>query len=298
MVKVNVLVPPTKIGFGANALVKVGAMLTLSVSVAVPLLPREEVKSPVRLTKSPAVEPVTSTLRTQLAPVVTKPPLRLTTPVPDAAVTVPPQVLAVLAGEAIVSPAGRLSVNANVVASTVLAELSMVKVSVLVPPAAIGSGAKLLANVGGGLTVKESVAVPLLPNDDVRSSVRLVWVPAVELVTSTVMVQLADAATVPPLKVTTLVPAAAVRVPPQALALLAGVVTTIAAGRLSVNANAVAATVLAVLSIVKVRVLVAPKMIGSGENTLAKVGGGFTVRVSLAVPLVPSDEVRLLLVLV
>ena len=97
---------------------------------------------------------------------------------PSAAVNVPPvQVVAAPDGVATVTAAGRLSVKSRIVAATMVPLLSIVKVSVLVPPTAMGLGAKLLAKTGGGggLTVRVSLAVPLLPDDEVgRSALRRV----------------------------------------------------------------------------------------------------------------------------
>ena len=84
------------------------------------------------------------------------------------------------------------------VAVNALAELSMVNVKIVVLPTMIESGVKTLAKVGGGSTVSESLAVPLLPSDEVRSPVVLTWVPTVLLVTSTCNVQLELAPTEPP----------------------------------------------------------------------------------------------------
>lgn len=74
---------------------------------------------------------------------------------------------------AITTATGRLSVKPRPVAATVLAELLMVKVKVLVPPTAMASGAKPLAKPGCRLPFNVSVAVPLLPEVEVRSPVVL-----------------------------------------------------------------------------------------------------------------------------
>ena len=75
------------------------------------------------------------------------------------------------------TPTGRLSLKFRLVAATVLAVLLMVKLRVLVPPRRMESGPKLLLKSGGGLTVKLSLAVPLLPRDEVRSPLVLTCVP-------------------------------------------------------------------------------------------------------------------------
>ena len=87
--------------------------------------------------------------------------------VPLTAVSTPPvQVVEALAGLAITTPAGRLSVKFSAVAPTPLAVLSMIKLSVLPPPTEMVSGEKTLLNAGGagvgvgvGLGVMEGVGV-------------------------------------------------------------------------------------------------------------------------------------------
>ena len=111
---------------------------------------------------------MTSALTLQLLPAVAVPPERLIAPLPAFAVTVPPQVLAILAGVATTMPAGKLSVKARAVASTGLALLSMAKASVTGEPADAVADAKLLPNCGGTVTFSVSVAVPLSPRSDVR----------------------------------------------------------------------------------------------------------------------------------
>ena len=75
MVNVRVLMPPETIALGEKLLLKVGGELTVSVAAAVPLFPKDEVKSPVVLTCAPAVLPVTSTVTVQLAPADAVPPV-------------------------------------------------------------------------------------------------------------------------------------------------------------------------------------------------------------------------------
>ena len=71
-------------------------------------------------------------------------------PLPAEAVNVPPvQVVETLGGLATTTPAGRLSVKSKAVASTVLAVLSIVKVSVLVWKTVMSFGEKLLLKLGG-----------------------------------------------------------------------------------------------------------------------------------------------------
>ncbi len=136
-----------------------GGGVTVNVSEAVPLFPEEEVRSPVVLTKVPGVLPVTSTVTVQVLPAPTVPPVYEMTLDPATAISVPPvHVLEALAGLAMTIPAGRLSVKSSAVATSELAVLSMVNVSVLILPGEIVSGAKLLENAGGGSMVRKSVA--------------------------------------------------------------------------------------------------------------------------------------------
>ncbi len=91
-----------------------------------------------------------------------------------------------------------------------------------------------------------------------------------------------------------LAPPFAVNVPPVQVVDAFGVAAIATpAGKLSVKPRLVAATVLLELLIVNVSVLVPPVSIGSGEKTLLNTGGGLTVNVSPAVPLLPDEEVRL-----
>ena len=102
------------------------------------------------------------------------------------------------------------------------------------------------------------------------------------LVTLTSMVQLAPAPTLPPVSSIEVPPALAVKVPPQVLEVTEGVVITTLAGRLSIKARLEAVSAEALLSMVKVRVLVLPARMASGTNTLANVGGGSIARSAVA----------------
>ena len=120
-------------------------------------------------------------------------------PAPAAAVSVPPvHVVAALDGVATITPAGSVSVKSTAVAATPLPVLSSVKLSVVVETATIESGENAFVNVGDVSTVRLSLAVPLLPPDEVRSPVVFTCVPGVVLVTSTCTVQTASADSPPP----------------------------------------------------------------------------------------------------
>ena len=149
--------------------------VTVRVAVAVPLLPADEVRSPVTFVWVPTVLLVTSTLSVQVDAPATVPAVRLIDPLDATAVGVPPQVFATPGVGATVTPAGSASVKSSPVDAVVaFAVLSIVNVSVLVPPLAIGSSANAFVNTGIAATINVSVAVPLLPAVDVRSPVTFV----------------------------------------------------------------------------------------------------------------------------
>jgi len=108
------------------------------------------------------------------------------------AVRLPPvQVVLSFGGVARTMPAGMLSVKSSAEALVDAAVLSIVKVSVDVLPVKMDAGAKALEKIGGrSVTLSVSVAVPELPEEDVRSPVVLIWAPALEAVISTDTIQL------------------------------------------------------------------------------------------------------------
>src|SRR6056297_4104740 len=77
-------------------------------------------------------------------------------------------------------------------------------------------------------------------------------------------------------------PDGALTAPPQVLAALGGVATASPAGRLSVNASALAATALAVLSMEKVSVDVPPVEMALGRKTFENAGGGSICSMAVA----------------
>src|SRR6056297_590628 len=131
---------------------------TSIVSLAGPLLPDVDVRSPLVLTNVPSAVPVMSTWAMHVAPAATLPPLKLTLPDPGVALIAAPQVFDALAGLATSSPAGSPSTKPRLPAATALAELSIVKVSVLAPSTAIALGWKTLPNVGGGSMTRAAEA--------------------------------------------------------------------------------------------------------------------------------------------
>src|SRR6056297_98008 len=152
----------------------------------------------------------------------------------------------------------------------------MVSASSLVWFSSKTSGVKLLLNAGtgAGSMVMPALAGSLTPELELSALVMLVRVPASRARTSTEMAQVALAATDQALKSIALVPGAAVITPSQVEPGLAGSATTMPAGRGSLKARLLAATVLAPLSIVKVSVVIAPAGIRLAANALENSGGG------------------------
>jgi len=190
-------------------------------------------------------------------------PVRLIVVVLAVAVIVPPPQLPLKPlGLNICTPAGRLSVNPTPVSGEVFAFMIVNdRVDVLVAPTPIVEGVNDFEITGADATVKEALAVPPVPPlVELIAPVVLFFTPEVVPVTLTVTVQVAPTATVM-LDATTLeVPAVAVTDGAPQLPLVAspfGVPTTSPAGKLSVNATPVNATVFpAGLSMVKVSVVV------------------------------------------
>ena len=274
------LVAPTAIIWGEKVFVKLGAFRTSSVSVAVPLLPSDDVRSPDVFTNVPDLKTLwTSTLTEQVAPGATVPPVKVMLVPNVGALSVPPQVVAAFGDSAIETSVPRLSVKLRPLAPTVFAVLLIVKVSRLLSnkPRAIIFGANDLLNPGGAdavpVTIKVSVAVPLLPAEDVRSPVVLTYVAGVVLVTATKTSQFIEAATVPPVYAMTLDPAVAVAVPPQLSKVTPAASTWIPAGKVSVKSRPVAGTVLAALLMPKTKLVVSPAAIGLSTKNFTKVGG-------------------------
>src|SRR5438552_504775 len=214
-------------------------------------------------------------------------------PVGLVVVKVPPQTVA--DALATVRPVGSVSVNATPVNATVLADgLVMVKVSEVVAFSAIVFGLNTLAIEGGATTVNTAVllTVPVPPSVELTALVVLLLLPAVVPVTSTENVHVepaaGDAVSVPPDRLMLLLPATAVIVPPPQDPVTLGVAaTTRPAGRLSVNATPLNATLVFGLLMLKLNVLFAFSAMLVGLNALVMVGGLATVRLAVAVLPVP-----------
>jgi hypothetical protein len=296
-VTVRTDVPPTVIGVGLKAFVNVtSGALTASVAVAADAFDAPCVLvsalAGIVLSQLPGVALVTLTVIVQLAPAPTAPPVRATLGPPAVAEAVPlPHVVAAFGVVPIVTFAGSVSVNATPVSATAFAAvLATVTVRTDVPPTVIGVGLKAFVNVtSGALTASVAVAADAFDAPCVLVSalagIVLSQLPGVELVTLTVIVQLAPAATLPPVKATLGPPAVAEAVPlPHVVAAFGVLATVTLAGSVSVKATPLSATAFAaVLATVTVRTDVPPTVIGVGLNALLKVtSGALTVKVAVA----------------
>ena len=296
IVKSRVTVPPGGTGSSVNDFVREsGVTVTSRVALALPAsgigmgsTPMSISNVLVTLSSMPVAVAVTSTVTVQVAPApaasdgaVGREPMvwRKTTLVPAVAVNVVPtgplQVVAALAGSAMTIPAGRLSVKRrSFAAAAPMTVLSMVKVSVLRPPRGTELGEKLLVKPGKvARTIKSSVAVPLLPAEDVRSPDVLVWVPTVPEVTLTLTVHTASLPpSRPPVKLMVPPPSGALTTPSrQVVEPFAGSAIVTAPGRMSVNARLVTGVV-SPFVIVNTSIDTLPGPMLSGVNTLEKVG--------------------------
>jgi hypothetical protein len=244
----------------------------------------------------PVTEDVTDTLNVQVAPAARLVPESPTVVPPAFAAVAPPvQVVDALGSVAIVTFAGRLSVRPiDERATAVAAVLAIVTVSVDVPFTAIAAGEKLFASVIPETLPTLSAAVAGVPFVapcvvvTVLAGIVFVQMPLVELLTDTVIIQVAFAATVP-LESATVEPAAtAATVPaPQVVEAfgVAAIVTLAGSESLSASAER-GAEPAAVFATVIVSVDVPPSAIVAGLKAFDDVTFGAEVSV-----LVPVDGV-------
>lgn len=221
------------------------------------------------------------------------PPVKETVPEPAVAVAVPPQVFTRPLGFARTRLAGKLSVNPTPLSCTVFdAGLVMLMVRVATPPGAMVMGLNDLVIAGGATIVSPAVLLvaPVPASVEVIAPVVLSFVPAVVPVTATVKVQDdpadGEAVNVPPDRLTLLLPAVAVIVPPPHEPVTVGVAATNnPAGRLSANPTPLRPLVVFGLIIVKLKALLEFNGMLVGLNDLVTVGltgSGFTVTVVAA----------------
>ena len=290
IVNVSVAVPFNGTVGAENCLAIVGAASTVTVAVLLtapgPL--SVDVTAPVVLFFTPAVTPVTVTLKVQLVPAPIEPPARV---IVLGAVLVrvpPPHVVEVPL--ATVNPAGSVSVKPTPVISNVF-ELVIVNVSEVVAPIGIVAAPNALVIVGGEATDMLALAVlPVPPLVDVTAPVTLFLRPCVAPVTVTLIVQVPLAAIVPPLNVM-MFGEVVVKVPPQTLVGPA-VGTVNPLGSVSVKATPVRPTVEFGFVKVNVRLVVPFSGTFAPPNAFAIVGGATTVIVAvlLAAPVPPLAE--------
>src|SRR6266567_888458 len=248
MVKVKLVEPLSGMLAAPNALMMTGGATTVTVALEVlPVPPSVEVTCTL-LFFTPAVVPVTFTLKVHEALITKVAPASVMLPEPAAAVIVPPPHDPVRPfGVATTRPAGSVSVNATPVRGMVLAAgFVIVKLKLVEPFSGIVAAPNALVMVGGVATARFAVAVlPVPPLVELTLPVVLTKLPEAVPVTFTVTVQLLLAAMVPPVSETLPEPATAVAAPPQVLVSPLGVATTRPAGSVSVNATPVSATALA-----------------------------------------------------
>ncbi len=166
------------------------------------------------------------------------------------------------------------------------------KVRLVAPFSGMLAAPKALRITGGAATVMLAFEVfPVPPSVEVTRTL-LFFTPAVVPVIFTETVQLALAARVPALRLACPEPATAVAVPPQVLVNPFGVATTNPAGRLSVNASPVRATLAFGFAMVNVNDVVPFRGIDATPNALVIDGAEATVTLAVAVfPVPPFVEV-------
>ena len=295
---VSVEVPFAEIEPGANALESVtfGARTTVSTALAAaPLVaPCVLVSAPAGmvLVYAPTTELVTFTVIVQVADAPTLPPLSATLEPPAVAETLPlPHVVEAFGVAAMATFAGRASASAMPRSATApLAVLATVIVSVETPVGAIVAGLKALLSVTFGTeTVSVAVAGVLLVAPcalvTAFAGIVLTWLPDATPLTVTLTVQVAPAATAPPVSATLVAPEAAVTEPlPHVVEAFGVAATSTPLGNASVTARLVsAAAPVAVLAIVICRTEVPSSEIAAGVKALVSVTGGASCTTSVAV---------------
>jgi len=294
-VMVKLALPPMEaVAVRGMIVVEVVRVFTVSEAVllAAPGPLSVDVITPVVLFFAPVVVPVTFTEMLHEPLDARVPAARLTEPEPATAVVVPPQVLLRPFGVATSNPAGSVSLNATPLRPIVFG-LLMVKLRLVLPFTGIEAALKALLMVGGLATVMLADAVlPVPPLVEVTAPVVLFFTPEVVPVTFTEIEQELLIATVPVPRATLPLPAAAVTVPPQVLVSPFGVATTRPAGRVSVKATPVNATVFAAgFVMVKLRLVVPFTGIEDVPNALLMLGGATTDSVCCA-KAEPAEAVR------
>jgi hypothetical protein len=299
IVKVSVDVPPTFTEFGANDLSSEACATVKLAEAVVPVIATGPVALtvPLVLLYVPAVGAVTFTLTVHVPPMAMAPPVKVRLVAPPAGAKVgAPQLFVEAEGVAATTIAagdvGSVSVNATPLSAAELPAGHVIEnVSVLVPPGPMVEGVNDFVNVGAPKTTRFPVPpVVVGPLVAVTLPMLFTWPAAaliVLLVTWTVTVHDAPAASCAPESATLGPLAAAVTVPPVQFVAPAGVPEfVIAAGYVSVNAMPVTVVVVFGLFSVIVRVDVPPDWIDEGEKALVAVMPDTTVSVVLVTLLV------------
>src|SRR5436305_3173201 len=307
MLRVNEVLAFSRMLAAPKPLVIVGGVATLSVAVLLvaPVPPLVELTAPVVLVTVPDCVPVTFTTIVHVLPgVAMLPPVRLMLVELAAAVTVPPQVLLTPGVDATCNPLVNVSLNAIPFSALVLlAGLVIVNVTVVVPFSVIFAAPNALLIVGGATTFSVAVllVVPVPPSVELIAPVVLLASPSTVPFTSTLIVQDALWATLPPDRLIAPLPAVAVTVPPQVLVTLGVLDTTSVAlpaplltCRVSLNATPVRSPLARVaglfgLLMVKVTVVVPFSGMLPAPNALLIVAGATTVTVAVAGVLAPAS---------
>ncbi|MEM7352216.1 MAG: hypothetical protein AAF657_15555, partial [Acidobacteriota bacterium] len=233
---------------------------------------------------------VTSMESVQLPEAATTPSLRLIVSDPGGPLKVPPQKLERFDGFSTTTPAGSLSVKSIKKSPKSFAELSMVKVSVLLSLISISGGMNCFLKSGGSATVRVALAGALTPAREVRGEVMFSCKPVTELVTSR-LIEHPGPVTVP--LINSIVRSSETSTsPPQLFSPTGGVVKRTPSGKISRKLSSVTEMLLPVLSIKKIKVLLVPGRMTASSKRLLKPSSSNTVRSARAGPLLPMVEVR------
>lgn len=231
------------------------------------------------------------------APAESAPPAKLTEVDPATPVATPPHVEFKLGAAATCKPAGKLSLNAKPLNGRCVLVLVTVNVKLVAPFNGIVAAPKALTIEGGLMMVRVSEAVPPVPPFvEVIAFVVFRNTPSVAPVTFTENVHAVFTGRVVPLRETVPDPAVAVIVPPpQDPVNPFGVLTTIPAGKLSVNATPATLTTFAGgFATWKLSEVTPFTGIGVAPKFFETVGGATTSIVIVALALVawPSFAVK------
>ncbi len=285
MVKLSVLLAFSAMLVGLKALLMVGGATTvkLAVLLVAPAPDSVELIAPVVFDLVPAVVPVTFTLM-EHEPLDASVPLdKLMVFEPAVSDTVPTHVVLAPVGLATTKPAGRVSEKATPVRANPEFGFAMLNVKLVVPLSGMLAAPNALLIVGGLATVSVAVllAAPVPPLVELIVPVVLSLAPEVVPFTSTLIVHIPLAASVPLARLIELEPATAVTEPPHTPTTLGAAATCKPAT--SVSPKAMPFKVVPVFGLLMVNVMVDVPFtpIVVGENALLMVGAATTATLSL-----------------